>query len=355
MPISKLLYQLNKATFPIQLYIIDDSCHAALKVTSRGFCKDQRLLDSLVNLSTSINNQQFNGKLFYNRTIIIPVFEESKYPIGSVTLKITAKIMHKHNCCPDSLNSRSLAPLEHCIPTKENQANEKTRNAAENFSNVWFPPPLCYTSKPIPADDTTSLTCEEAKLQDFIEHSDTHGYNNSSIDIQHRTSVLTDHNSGYVHVPSKRASITITSSDKQSKKSTSDPETKLLCKHEETTRTVCLQEYPCLSAMYKELALLHSNTLPVDDSLRDRKNQFVQTDPVCDTDSTSSHENNGEIAHLGNHKHTKVNTERTSINASCIARQEDAIIPPTGTSSRQALSDSLSNYLFSHICQITTA
>ena len=328
MPISNLLYQLNKTRFPIQLYIIDDSCHAALKVTSRGFCKDQRLLDSLVNLTTTrMNNHQINGKLFYNRTIVIPVFEESKYPIGSITLKITAKIMHKHNCPIDSLNNQCLTPLEHCIPTKENQANEKARNAAENVSNMWFPPPLCYTSKIIPADDTTSLTCEEVNLQDFIEHSDTHGYNNSSIDIQHKTSVLTDHNSGYV--PSKRAT---TNSDEQSKKSTSDTETKPVCKHEETIRTVCLQEYPCLSAMYKELTLLHSNT-------RERKNQFVQTDQVCDKDNTSNHENNGNISHLEN---TKVNTEKTSISASCIAKQGDEIIPPSRSSNKQALSDSLS-------------
>ena len=288
MTIDKLVYQLKKAAFPIRLYIIDHATHP-VRVSLQGFINDQTLQKELSALSLSSKMGQFSKKSFYDKTIIVPVFEDSKFPVGSVTLKITAKINNKdrdgfhdpsHGGQRDSLSTDPL----HSVSVRV------VKHRAEYLPNVWFPPPLSFTSTTPVVDGSSTINKNDSRSRHATPRLLESSFPD---DDNHWSAVVQCNDSSF---PWKGDIFTRCDHNAIDKKVLSDQK---LPTTNQPSNEVDLREYPYLSGLYRELTILHDNTALAgrkNQTIREIKNQFVQTDPLTDEEGKQGKSRSADTA-----------------------------------------------------------
>lgn len=163
MSVQRFIEEYKKAVYPLKLYTIQHDNHSSVSVTSEGFVKDQCFIDKLANLSL---HGHINGsKTFYNRLILVPTHRnQTNDIIGNITLKITAKVSRSKQ---KSISNRPHHVAPSPVPTSllSNPLSEIPANTSVKYlPNVWFPPPLCFTSQ------TTAKQCnhdDELEVQRY--------------------------------------------------------------------------------------------------------------------------------------------------------------------------------------------
>ena len=290
MSINKLMDHLKVTTFPIQMFIVDHT-KLPLKIMAQGFFNDKHLLGGLTNLSMAAKKN--HSKVFYERSVVIPVFQEaSKFPVGSVTLKITAKISSDHHLVTHS-NPSHTDPM-FSDPFGGPPLTTKELTYREYLPNVWFPPPLCFTSNTVTDDMSSSKSVSNHyKQKDACTTAISNEVASSLLTVNHWTAVA-EYKGGTL--PWKGDVVSHLMSMKDCTQL--DPPSVGVAHHEPGGNhkgTAGFQDYPCLSTLYKELISLHDDLLncPADrenvglthsankESIKKKnKSQSVQTDPV---------------------------------------------------------------------------
>ncbi len=308
MTINRLVHLLSKTLFPIRLYIIEHNAACPVTVTMQGFVNDQTLPKQLTTLYGSLPSKmdrqiKLSRKTFYNKTIVVPVFKDSKFPVGSVTLKITVKIKNKNPAVGHNDSYHSSGQLDSFLdPLQSASVGVVKQRAAEYLPNVWLPPPLTFTCSKV-QDNIPAVTIDETPtVINKTDQSSKHAADIASlfpVDDGHWSAIMQCNDSSF---PWKGAVLTkcshaIVDYDKKISNDLESPIERL-----SENEKINFKEYPYLSGLYKELMLLHDNTALAEttnpsQTVRDIRSQSVQTDPLLFEIGQDQHNHSPSLEH----------------------------------------------------------
>ena len=296
MTTAGLISHLKATSTPVWIYTMQHTGSAQVKVMSRGFLNDPNLLERLIKLSTEERSVDPNpGILLYKKTVVVPTFVDSRSSNGTVTIKIKVTASPKQDTFLNDSSTGQPIPMVDSMtglgPTAVDpliSGSVEEENPCENLPNVWFPPPLCFVSKSASDLSESDSTTDDAETKEA--HTDNISGQTGQTGQMIQRGLTADHWSALVKhneksLPWRGKGHLSPQVSRRKPQLDSSPH------HvgQGPTSGNIFQNFPCLSALYRELSLLHEGQFSSNRRL-DMKNQSVQTDHEEDQKRKSEEE-----------------------------------------------------------------